>query len=117
MAAVSRPNPFDAVATLNGATLVELMPAVTGRTYHVTKVTLSITTHANAKFAAVQDSAGTPIVVAKHTDATAAASVPSTVTWNFGESGFACTAAKALNAVSESSGVAGLMYVEGYYTV
>ena len=117
MAVLSRPNPFAASGTLNGATLVELMPATTGRTYHITKATLSITTHANAKFVKVQDDAGTPVVVCFHHDLTAAASVPSTVTWDFGESGYSVTAAKAINCVSEASGVAGIVYVEGYYTV
>lgn len=101
-------------ATLNGATLVALKTAVTGKTVYVTKITASITTHANAKFLAVQDDAGSPVVIAKHNDLTAAAGVPSVVTWDFGTYGIAVTADKGLNAVSEASGVAGVVYAQGY---
>ena len=41
----------------NDATLVEVKAAVTGKTHVVTKVVISIQTHANAKFIRVQDSA------------------------------------------------------------
>lgn len=105
---------FQAQGTLNDATLVALKAAVTGKTIYVQKITLSIVTHANAKFVAVQDDTGTPIVLAKHNDLTAAAGVPSVVTWDFGKRGLACGSAKALNCVSEASGVAGKVYAEGY---
>lgn len=99
---------------LNDATVVALKALTVGRTVYVTKLTLSIKTHANAKFVAFQDDAGTPIVIAKHGDLTGAAGVPSVVTWDFGKGGVALTASKGLNAVSEASGVAGTVYAEGY---
>lgn len=109
--------PWHAQATLNDATVTELHAGRnSGTTIYVTKVTLTITTHANAKFVKVQDDADTPYVIAQHTDATAAAGVLSVVTWDFGKHGIALTAGKDLDIVSEASGVAGKVFAEGYDT-
>lgn len=102
-------------ATLNADTPVEIHAGhAADSTIYVTKVTLTIITHANAKFVAVQDDNGTPKVIAKHNDLTAAAGVPSVVTWDFGEQGIPLTNGKDLDCVSESSGVAGIVYAEGW---
>ena len=107
--------PWHAQATLADATVTELHAGRNaGTTIYVTKVTLVITTHANAKFVKVQDDNGTPYVIAFHSDLTAAAGVPSTVTWDFGKHGIALTAGADLDIVSEASGVGGKVYAEGY---
>ncbi len=107
--------PFADVGTLNNATAVRIRTlAVSSGTIYVTKATLSIITHANAKLVAVQDDNGTPKVICKHIDATAAAGVPSTVTWDFGKEGIPVTTGKNLDVVSEAAGVTGYVYVEGY---
>jgi hypothetical protein len=106
---------FSGKADLNNATPVTLESVEeTTSTIFVTKITLSITTHATGKFVAVQDTAGSPYVIAKHIDATAAAGVPSVVHWDFGAGGVPITAGKNLQCVSEAAGVAGIVYVEGY---
>lgn len=108
---------------MNDATVAALkVPHSSTSVIFVTKITLSILTHANGKFAQVQDTTGTPVVIAKHIDATAAAGVPSVVTWDFGsqgtdgdpKGGVQIATGKTLNAVSEASGPAGLVYAEGY---
>lgn len=106
---------FGVTCTLNGATVVVGRAPYnsTSQTY-LTKATLSIVTHANAKFVKIQDSTGTPVVFAQHNDLTAAAGVPSVVTWDFGKTGIPMSLGKGVNAVSEAAGVAGYVYLEGY---
>jgi hypothetical protein len=105
---------FSGVGTLNNATAVRLYTLTsTSKTAFITKITLSIVTHA-AKFVALQDDNGSPKVIAKHNDLTAAAGVPSVVTWDLGRSGIPLTAGKNVECVSEATGVAGYVYVEGY---
>ena len=99
---------------MNNATAVDLEIANSATsTIYVTKITLSITTHA-AKFVAIQDTNGTPKVIAKHTDAAAGAGVLSVVNWDFGDFGIPMTIGEDLQAVSEASGVAGYVYAQGY---
>jgi len=106
--------PFSGFAALNGATAarIKTVPSA-GAQIFVTKATLSVTTHA-AKFVKVQDDATTPVVIAQHTDAAAAAGVPSTVTWDFGKHGISITVGKNLDTISEAAGPAGWVYAEGY---
>ena len=105
---------WSGAAALNNATAVDLeIVNSTASTIYVTKITLSIVTHA-AKFVAIQDTNGTPKVIAKHTDAAAGAGVPSVVTWDFGDFGVPMTLGKNLQAVSEASGVVGYVYAQGY---
>ena len=106
---------FSGTATLDNANLQTVYtPTTASKIVYVTKATLSIVTHANAKFVAIQDNNGTPKVIAKHNDLTAAAGVPSVVTWDFGRRGVPLTTGKTLQVVSEASGVAGYVYIEGY---
>lgn len=106
---------FTAVATLNDATAVSLQTARSAAaTIYIRKIVLSITTHANAKFVKVRDTASTPVVYAFKHDLTAAAGVPTVVTWDFGRKGVPITLGKDLEVVSEASGPAGFVYVEGY---
>src|SRR5882672_10988585 len=105
---------FQGSGAFNGATAVDIKdPGATGTAY-VTKFTISIVTHANAKFVGLQDSTGTPVVFCKHNDLTAAAGVPSVITYDFGKKGIPMTAAKKVQLISEGSGPAGYGYVEGY---
>lgn len=114
---MAAPRYWKAVGTLNDATTVELKAAATGRTHVITKVVVIITTHANAKKVIVQDDANTPVIAFQHHDLTKAAGVPDMVEINYGtprQGGFALTVSKAVDCVSEASGVAGKVFVEGY---
>jgi N-acetylglucosamine-6-phosphate deacetylase len=106
--------PFHAVANLNGATLVDLKdPGVNGTVY-LTRATLSITTHVNAKTVSIQDNAGSPVVVAVANDLTVAAGVPDVKTWDFGKYGVPLTKGKKLQTVGQAAGSAGIVYAEGF---
>ena len=106
--------PFAVSGALNDATVVSLRAVKsTANTLYVTKITLSIVTHANAKFVAIQDNNGSPKVIAKHGDLTGAAGVPSVVHWDFGAEGIPLTLGKDLTCVSEAAGVTGYVYAEG----
>jgi len=108
---------FANTVAFNDATAVDVVDPGSARTAYVTKATLTIVAHVNGKFAGLQDSAGTPVVFCKHIDATAAAGVPSVVTWDFGREGIPMTAGKKVQSISEASGFNGTeayLYVEGY---
>lgn len=78
----------------------------------IQKVTLSITTHVAADVYTVDDDgAGPPIAV--HTDAAAAAGVPSVVTWDFGPVGRPITKGANVDVSHSSTGV-GVIHIEGY---
>lgn len=84
---------------------------------YVQKITLSITTHANAKVAlTVQSSNGTPVVIASHTDLTAAAGVPDTLVWDFGPEGHPIIKGESVHWLwsTGGSGPAGKAHIEGY---
>lgn len=97
------------------ATAIRTVKSANHRIY-VQRVTLNIKTHANAKVFSVEDSAGTPLNVAYHTDLTFAAGVPSVVEWDFGPNGRALTIGKNLNYLANTagSGFVGNFHVEGY---
>ncbi len=81
----------------------------------IQKIVLSIVTHANAKVFTVTGSAGTPANIAGHTDATAAAGVPSVVTWDFGPHGVALAAgASMVVATTATASIVGVAHIEGY---
>ena len=107
--------PWYNTMALNAGTAVDLRtPVNASSTVFLTKATLSIVTHANGKLVAIQDSTASPVTWAKHLDATAAAGVPSVVTWDFGQYGIPMTTGKKCQAISEASGPAGYVYAEGY---
>lgn len=106
---------FNGTVALNAGTAARIETLHTaGSTFYVTKITLTIITHAAGKFVHVQDDNSSPKVIASHTDAAAAAGVPSTVTWDFGYGGIPLTAAKNLECISEVGGPAGYVYAEGH---
>lgn len=84
---------------------------------YIQKITLSITTHANAKVAlTVQSSNGTPVVIASRTDLTAAAGVPDTIVWDFGPEGHPIAVGESVNWLwsTGGSGPVGKAHMEGY---
>jgi hypothetical protein len=81
---------------------------------YVQKITLSITTHGNSVVFTVQDDATTPVVIAAHTDATAAAGVPSVVHWDFGTVGTPLTLGKNLDVTLNGGTIQGRVHIEGY---
>lgn len=84
---------------------------------YIQKITLSITTHANSKVAlTVQSSNGTPVVVASHTDLTAAAGVPDTLVWDFGAEGIPIAIGESINWLWSTGGTGptGRAHMEGY---
>lgn len=81
----------------------------------IQKIVLSIHTHANAKKFTVTASAGVPVNIAGHTSLTAAAGVPSVVTWDFGPHGVALAAAASMVvATTATSSLLGTAHIEGY---
>ncbi len=110
---------WHAVGELNDA--VELMlheaHSATSITY-ITKITVSITTHASGKKVFIQDSndvdSNINDIFATLVDQTAGAGVPDVVTYDFGDWGIPVTAGLDLVAVSESSGPDGWVYAEGW---
>jgi hypothetical protein len=83
----------------------------------VQRITLSITTHANAKVAlTVQSSNVTPVPIASRTDLTAAAGVPDVLVWDFGPEGVAMIKGESVHWLwsTGSSGPTGCATMEGY---
>jgi hypothetical protein len=84
---------------------------------YVQRITLSITTHANAKVAlTVQSSNATPVPIASRTDLTAAAGVPDTLVWDFGPTGVAMLTGESVHWLwsTGGSGPVGKAVMEGY---
>lgn len=84
---------------------------------YVQRITLSITTHANAKVAlTVQSSNATPVVIASRTDLTAAAGVPDVIVWDFGPQGIPVALGESVRVLwsTGGSGPVGCMTIEGY---
>jgi hypothetical protein len=96
------------VGTQNYADVVT--PRSTAYQVFVQKITLSITTHA-ANTLTVDDDGSGPAIAA-HTDATAAAGVPSTVTWDFGPEGRPITGNLDIN--QSAAGIVGVVHIEAY---
>ena len=83
----------------------------------VQRITLSITTHANAKVAlTVQSSNGTPVPIFSRTDLTAAAGVPDVITCDFGPEGVAMIKGESVHWLwsTGGSGPVGKAVMEGY---
>lgn len=86
-----------------------LAAAVAGTTIYVVKATLAVTTD-NAATQTVQDSNGTPRVVAK----SKASPGLGPITWDFGDDGAALTADKALSISNSAAGLAGVWSIVAY---
>ncbi len=83
----------------------------------VQRITLSITTHTNAKVAlTVQSSNATPVPIFSRTDLTAAAGVPDVVSVDFGPEGLAMIKGESVNWLwsTGGTGVVGKAHIEGF---
>jgi hypothetical protein len=78
----------------------------------IQKITLSITAHVAADVYTVDDDGAGP-AIAVHTDAAAAAGVPSVVVWDFGPEGRPVTKGANVDVSHSSTGVAN-MHFEAY---
>lgn len=87
-----------------------LLAAKTGFTIYVTHISVAVTTD-NAATLTFQDSATTPIVIAK----TKASPGIGPILFDFGEDGTPLTEAKALNLAASGAGLAARVHVEAYY--
>lgn len=88
-----------------------IVPKSASHQLFVQRITVSITTHANAKFVSAGD--GT-LMIGKLTDKTAAAGVPDVVVFDFGPKGRAMTVGATLSIISEASGPVADVHVECY---
>jgi hypothetical protein len=88
-----------------------LFAAKTGYTIYVTHISL-LTTTDNAATQTLQDTANTPVVIAK---SKASPGIGVTLLVDFGEDGTALTADKGLALLASGAGLAGRLHVEGYY--
>ena len=103
----------DLIILTGTANYADAVPAKAGYTTFITKISLSITSHVADTYLVDDDGAGPAI--AQHLDVTPqAAGVPSTVIWDFGETGTPVTAAANVDVSHSSTGVA-RMHIEGYY--
>ena len=93
--------------TSAGASLVA---AKTNCTVYVTHISVSTTTD-NAATLTFQDTADTPVLIAK----TKASPGLIQQVWEFGDDGTAITANKALSVVGSAAGLAARVHIEGYY--
>lgn len=97
------------VAASDGAANV-LFPAVTGHTLFVTRILVAVTTDAAQTFT-FQDSASTPIVIAK----TKASPGIGPIDFDFGDDGTPLTEAKSFDLNISAAGLAARVHAEGYY--
>jgi hypothetical protein len=97
------------LAASDGTTNV-LIAAKTGFTLFITRILVAITTDA-AQTLTFQDSAGTPVVIAK----TKSSPGLGPIEFTFGEDGTPLTEAKSLDLNISAAGLAGRVHVEGYY--
>lgn len=117
---VQRENqPIEVNGTLDGTAIAATsIKAVRSAdwTIYVQRIVLSYTTHAAGKVFTIQDSNGTPKVIASRSDLAAAAGVPDVQVWDFGPKGIPLTAGKDLHIVANTGGTGfvGVYHIEGY---
>lgn len=100
-----------------GATAAIKVPeSATADYVYLTALRVNITVHANAKNLTVQDSAGTPVLIALISDLTVASGTNrgEPFTYNFGARGYKATLGKTINIVSDAAGPAASFTAEGY---
>lgn len=103
--------PFNKTMAINGASTVALKSVTnTTGTLYVTKMVLSLVTHAAGQDI-FRDT--TPLTYAAHTDQAAGAGVPSVVIWEFGVTGIELGAGKNFEFVGVAAQT-GFVFVEGY---
>ena len=94
----------------SGASVSTKIAGKVGFTLWIQRIMLSVTTD-NAATQQFQDSAGTPIPIAK----SPASPGLGPKTWDFGEIGFPLTAEKGLQHLMSAAGMAGAVTVQAYY--
>lgn len=99
-----------AVLAAGTAAAVSVIAAKTSYTLYILKIVISVTTTA-AQTVTLQDSAGTPVVVA----GLAASPALNCFTWDFGPEGLPLTADTGLTYSLSAAGLALRIHVEGYY--
>lgn len=106
---------WDQSVALTAATpvAIQTVKSATTSTILVKKIVLSITTHGAADVFIARDTNGTPFVIAKHTDAAAAAGVLSVVTWDFAGDGVELTLGKNFEVLTGAT-MAGVVSAEGW---
>lgn len=100
-----------------GATAAIKAPdSATADYVYLTALRVNITAHANAKNLTVQDSAGSPVLIALISDLTVASGTNrgEPFVYNFGAKGYRATLGKTINLVSDSAGPAASFTAEGY---
>jgi hypothetical protein len=100
-----------------GATTAIKVPEDTTNDYvYLTRLSVQITVHANAKNLTVQDSAGTPVLIALISDLTVASGTNrgEPFLYDFGKRGYRATKGKTINIVSDSAGPAASFVAEGF---
>lgn len=103
-----------------GATTAVKVPEDTTNDYvYLTRITVQIVVHANAKNITVQDSAGTPVLIALISDLTVATGLSQgqPFVYDFGKRGYRATKGKTVNIVSDSAGPAASFAAEGYLSL
>jgi hypothetical protein len=98
---------IDLAATDTGT--VTLKAGKANHRIFVTRIVFSVLTSA-AQALSIQDSATTPVVIAKHATSPALGAI----TWDFGEDGTPLTEGKDLVGSLSGAGLAGRIHVEGY---
>lgn len=99
----------DTTVVATGDPSATLVAAKTGYTHYVTHISVAVTTD-NAATLTFQDSASTPIVIAK----TKASPGLGPILFEFGEDGTALTEAKAFALLASGAGLAARVHCEGY---
>jgi hypothetical protein len=87
-----------------------IIAAKTNYTIYVTSISLAVTTD-NAATQTIQDTASTPVVIAK----SKASPGLGPILWEFGEDGTPLTADKGLALLASGAGLGGRLHVEAYY--
>lgn len=100
---------FETGTDWSGASVSTKIAAKTGWTLYITRILLSVTTD-NAATQQWQDSAGTPIPIAK----SKASPGLGPIEWNFGPNGIALTADKGLQHLMSAAGMAGAVSITAY---
>jgi hypothetical protein len=99
-----------------GATTAIKVPDASNDYVYLTRLSVQITVHANAKNLTVQDSAGTPVLIALISDLTVASGTNrgEPFLYDFGKRGYRATKGKTINIVSDSAGPAASFVAEGF---
>ena len=87
-----------------------ISPKSASHRIYIQKIILSITTHA-AQTITFRDGAGTPLVIAAHTDSATGLSV---VEWDFGPKGTPLTIGEELDIILSAAGIAATVHIEAY---